>query len=68
MAVSTTSGFNVKQITLYNLYANGLHSAYYLSGGNQTGIVQSVMTGMIDRIGVVLELCGEQLPERQLRL
>ena len=52
VAVSTTSGFNVKQITLYNLYANGLHSAYYLSGGSQTGIVQSVMTGMIDRIGV----------------
>ena len=52
VAVTTNAGFNVQQITLYNLYANGLQSGYYLSGGSQTGVIQSVLTGMTSRIGV----------------
>ena len=54
VAVTTNAGFNVQQITLYNLYANGLQSGYYLSGGSQTGLIQSVLTGMTSRIGVFL--------------
>jgi Putative Ig domain len=46
VAITTGGGFNVQQVTLYNLYANGLTSSYYMSGGTQNGIVQSVMTGM----------------------
>jgi len=52
VAITTNTGFNLLQITLYNLYANGLQSGYYISGGSQIGIVQSVMTGMTDREGV----------------
>ena len=52
VALTTTSGFTVKQLTLYNLYAHGLTSSYYISGGTQNGIVGSVMNGMGAKEGV----------------
>jgi hypothetical protein len=58
VAVTTTTGFNLSQITLYNLYARGLASAYYVSGGTQIGIVGSVMDGMGAREGVFWNYAG----------
>jgi hypothetical protein len=52
VAITTTSGTVTSNITFYNLYANGLTSSYYISGGTQNGIIQSVMTGETDREGV----------------
>ena len=68
VAVSTTSGFNVKQITLYNLYANR-PAQRLLPLRGQPDRHRSKRHDRHDRSDRgVLELCGEQLPERQLRV
>jgi Calx-beta domain len=51
-AISTCGGgssgiaYTVNQLTLYNLYSNGLKTSYYTNNSSQSGIIQSVMTGM----------------------
>jgi hypothetical protein len=46
------------QITLYNLYSNGMSSNYSSSQGQQYGIVESVTTGMRNGINTYLNYGG----------
>ena len=64
--------YNVpNQITLSNLYSNG-NTQRLLPGSRgqpDAALIESVMTGMIDRHRACSSTsCGEQLPERQLRV
>ena len=43
---SSGVAYTLNQLTLYNLYSNGLKTSYYTNNSSQSGIIQSVMTGM----------------------